>query len=240
MKKIFILLFMIITFLLHSEESVTVAGGAGYKRPINKINELFQQKTGIKIDAIYGNMQQIMTQIKESGKISIVFGDKDFLQNPSAGLNLSQTFDLGKGKLVLAVSKGKKIKKPEELLNKSYIKICLPDKKNAVYGKAGMEFLNNAKLYDRLEKKLIVTATVPQASTYLVSNEVDAAFINITDALGIKDQIGGYIFIDEKLYSPIEIIGGVIKDFEKDPAVLKYIEFLGSEDVKKILKESGL
>ena len=240
MKKLLISLLLFIALVLHSEDSITVAGGAGYRRPIDKINGLFQKKTGIKADTVYGNMQQIMTQIKESGKISIVFGDKDFLLNPSAELNITKTFSLGKGKLVIAFAKNKELDKPDDLLTGSFEKICIPDPKRAIYGKAGVEFLKNSKLYDRLEKKLIITATVPQASTYLVSKEVDAAFINITDALGINDRIGGYIYVDEKLYSPIDIIGGVIKNFENDPVVAKYTDFLADDNVKKILTEFGL
>lgn len=82
--------------------------------------------------------------------------------------------------------------------------------------------------------------TVPQVSAYLVSGDVDAGFIDITDAIGIRDQIGGYLEIDPQLYSPIQIVAGVLAGHEHEAAVKAWAEFLSSGTARTIMIRYGL
>ncbi|WP_444462172.1 molybdate ABC transporter substrate-binding protein [Rhodobacter capsulatus] len=71
-------------------------------------------------------------------------------------------------------------------------KVGIPDKKSAIYGKAGRQFPNHAGLAAKVDPKLITVATVPQVTAYLTSGDVDAGFLNIADAIGAKDDLGGW------------------------------------------------
>ena len=64
------------------------------------------------------------------------------------------------------------------------------------------------------------------------------AFINLTDALAHKDKIGGYIAIDEALYSPIIITAGKLDGCKKECEA--FLEFVSSETAKEILEKYGL
>ena len=85
-----------------------------------------------------------------------------------------------------------------------------------------------------------MVATVPQVSAYLVSGEVDAGFINLTEALGVRERIGGYLEIDRALYSPIRIVGGIVKGFEHQESVEALATFLKSDEAREILGKHGL
>ena len=83
-------------------DGLLVAAGAGYKRPLAKVYQRFSQESGITLDAIFGNMQQVIAQVERSGRIGVAIGDKSFLAR-------SAFFDafvpLGQGRLVIIFNK---------------------------------------------------------------------------------------------------------------------------------------
>lgn len=220
-------------------ESLTLAAGAGYKRPLTEIIQAYEASGGGKIDQIYGNMGQVMMQTKGSGAVALIVGEAGFLK--SSGLKFDSFHDLGAGILVIAYDKKTKLQDADDLLKPNVTRVALPDEKRAIYGKAAKELLRRTGLLKKIEKKLLVVATVPQVSAYLIGGEVEAGFINLTDAVYIKQKIGGYLTPDRTLYEPIKIVVGVLKGYEGKAGTKKFLNFLKTEPkVKEILKKSGL
>lgn len=228
-------LFITTLILANSLFAFTIASVAGYKKPVSEIVALYEKKSGQKVDIIFGNQAQIITSIKQSDSVIAVFGDKSSLEKTD--LKLLHSKILGHGRLVLASSKDKKVTKIEDLQHDDFKKIAFPDPNKAIYGIATKQALEKLNLYQKLESKLMPLSTVPQVSTYLMTNEVDAGFINLTNALSIKDKIGGYIEIDDKLYNKIEISVFALKNTKE---LKEFFEFLDSQEVKEISKRYGL
>ncbi|MGX3097727.1 molybdate ABC transporter substrate-binding protein [Helicobacter sp. 23-1046] len=184
----------------------------------------------------YGNLQQVIEQAKQSGKIDAILGDERFIEHSK--LKVNTPTPIGKGKLVLVGSKKARLKKLEDL--SKFKQIALPDAKKAIYGIAAVEFLQNAKLYEDLESKLLFLATVPQVSTYLIDGSVEVGFINISDYLASKDKLGTMIEIDSGLYSPINISIATLKK-SKNKELGAFIEFVSTnEEAKAIFAKYGL
>jgi molybdate transport system substrate-binding protein len=221
-------------------ETLTLAAGAGYKRPLTEIIQAYESAGGSKIDQIYGNMGQVMMQAKGSGSVAYIVGEEAFLKSGS-GLTFSSFYPLGQGTLVIAFGKKFPLKKPEDLCAPEVTKVALPDEKLAIYGKAAREFLRSTNLQEKLDKKLLVVSTVPQVSSYLISGDVEAGFINLTDALYTKDRIGGYLTPDRGLYTPIKLVLGVIKGYEEKDDTKRFIDFLTTNPaVKQIIEKAGM
>lgn len=216
-----------------------IASGAGYKKPLLEISEKFNNKYGINVNPIFGNMQVVSTQVKQSGSVGILIGDKKFLQNKTLGLEYHQYTLLGIGRLVLAYPKKLEKRKLEDLLKIDIARISIPDPTKAIYGNAAMEFLKNINYYEKIKDKILISSTVPQVSSYLISGEIDAGFINLTDAIGIVNEIGGYIILDDN-YSQIEIVAGTVKGFENDEVTELFLNYLSGNECKEILKKYGL
>lgn len=241
MKQFFIFFFLV-PYLCQSlafAKTLTLAAGAGYKRPVMEIIRAYESSGGTKIDQIYGNMGQVTMQAKGSGTVAFIVGEENFLK--SSGLPFVSFEKLGEGILVIAYGKRIKLAGQEDLLKPQVARIALPDEKRAIYGKAAKEFLRKTGLTDQLKEKLLVVATVPQVSAYLISGEVEAGFINLTDALYIKDKIGGYLTPDKVTYSPIRIVLGVLKGYEDKADTKKFVDFLKTNaGVKVIIKKAGM
>ena len=237
MKKI--LLIVCVALLSHVyADDLKIAVGAGYKKPVVEVLKVYEESGHGKIDAMYGNMAQIFAHAKQM-EIALVIADKKFLEKQKE-LNFVNYQNIGTGIAVIAYAKGVSFDGIEDLNKESIKSIAMPETKKAIYGDAGMEFLNNAKLYDRVKEKLLVVATVPQVSSYVSTHEVDVGIMNLTAAMDSIDKIGGYIKIPQSYYTPIEIVAGSLKACEADKACQAFVAFLKTPQAKEIFTKYGL
>lgn len=211
---------------------------AGYKKPIMKILRDFSRQTGLRVEPVFGNMQQIIAQAKLTGAMPILIGDKAFMESSQTPLSVFKP--IGKGRLVLAYRKGLKITGLKHLLSTRIERIGIADEKKTIYGKAAKECLLNEGLYEKLKGKLLVSPTVAQASAYLVLKEADAAFLNLTEALSIKDSISGFIELDARCYTPVEIGIGVIQGVKGFKGIGELLSFFDTDNTRAILLQHGL
>jgi molybdate transport system substrate-binding protein len=215
---------------------LVVAAGAGYKRPLARIYKAFEKKTGIQLSPVFGNMRQILSQVEKSARVGVAIGDQSFLEK-------SQLFEpfkpLGQGRLVIIYNKYP-ISTYDELVRKKIVYIAAPDPNKAIYGRAAFQFFERSGLEASLAGKMIVTATVPQVSGFVISGSVEAGFVNVTDAIAMKDSIGGWLEIPQDFYDPIRIGMAVTKGWADKAEVVAFGKFMEGSFAKKIFVEYGL
>lgn len=83
MKTRLFLFLLFFSSILHAETRV-MAAGAGYKRPVAELVRSYEKASGHKVEAFYGNMARVLAQARQSGKVSLILGDLDFLQKSTA------------------------------------------------------------------------------------------------------------------------------------------------------------
>jgi len=221
-------------------EEITLAAGAGFRRPIAEVAAAFEKAQGHKVAQIYGHMGQVIAQARDSGKVSVVCGDRSVLDT-AKGVNFTTFAKLGPGKLVIAYRKGLTLTKPEDITQADVKRIGIPDQTNAIYGKAGRQFLERAHLAAQIDLKLLAVATVPQVTSYVGSGEVDAGFVNATDAIGAAGNIGGFIEVDQKFYDPVDVsCAAVSSSAAGSAAVGGFLKFLETPEARAILTRYGL
>jgi molybdenum ABC transporter, periplasmic molybdate-binding protein len=239
MRKFALALCLVFAFAtLAQAEPLIVAAGAGYKKLVTDLAGAYEKKSGQKVELVFGNMGQVIAQAKGSGKIQVIIGEKGFLQQ--SGLGLASFHDLGHGALVVAWPKGKTLTRFEDVAGPSVKRLAMPDPKKAIYGLAGTEALAKAGLTAKVQDRLLVVATVPQVTAYLVLGEVDAGLTNLTDVMDLGGKIGGYFKVDEHLYSPIVIGAGVLANAQNHAAVSGFTSFLASPQAREIVRGHGL
>lgn len=228
-----LLIFLFIGIPSFSE--VFIASGAGYKKPLEAVSVLYEKQSGKKVLRSYGNLQQVIEQARQSGKIDAIFGDERFIKQSK--LLIKSTHLIGNGKLVLVANKNVALKNIKDL--ERINTIALPDSKKAIYGIAAMEFLQSVNYAELLKDKLMFLPTVPQVSAYLSQGSVEAGFMNLSDYLANKAQFGAMIEIPQNTYSPISIVVAALQD-AKDKELQEFISFLDSKEAKEVFKEFGL
>ena len=231
-----LLLFTLLSSLSVSADSLLIAAGAGYKKPLTELYAAFTQATDTQVEAAFGNMQQVLAQTRESGRVDLVIGEQGFLSK--TGL-FDRYVELGKGRLVLAYG-AKRLNGYEALTDPAVERIALPDPRKAIYGRAATQFLERSGLLPELKDKLMTLATVPQVSAYLVAGTVDTGFINITDALGLRGKIAGYEEIPGDLYDAPVIVLAVPKARTESEGAKTFADFLDSDAARAILAKHGI
>jgi molybdate transport system substrate-binding protein len=240
MKKLLVMIASVIVLTAsaaQANEEFVVASGAGFKKLVVDIADTCEKDFGVKMNMSFGNLGQVIAQIKTTGLVQAVIGDKRFLTK--AGTDFAESHLIGEGKLVLIWRKGLDIKSVDEITTDKVGRMAIPNTKKAIYGVAGMEYMESKGMTEAMQSKLHEVATVPQVTSYVVTGEVDAGFSNLTDTLGSLDKIGGYILIEEG-YKKIDIITGIIKGFETSEAADRYRKCVQSEQVKAVAKKHGL
>lgn len=247
MRKLIIFPFLLTLVMAHgmpqsamsaAAKKLTMAAGAGYKKMVTELSSAFTEAHGIEAEQIYGNMAQVVAQAKNSGLVDCVIGSKSFLENSE--LDLAALHTVGRGKLVAVFAKDVKLKDPLDVVRRDITRVSHPDPKKAIYGRAADEFLHNAGVYKKVKDNLLVVATVPQVSSYVLSKEVDVGFVNLTDALGLEDKIGGILLVDQKYYSPIVIVAGALTTAPNPESLKVFAKFLATEQARKIVAKHGL
>lgn len=218
-------------------DALLVAAGAGYRKPVMELLEDFSKSSGMRTEASFGNMRQVETQARQNPDIALMIGDRAFLEP----MGLAERFQpLGRGRLVLVTARGQAIATLADLREPRFRRIALPDRTRAVYGNAAATCLARLGLAQPLAGRLVEVATVPQVSAYVATGEVDAGFLNRTEALALQGRAGAAIDAPQDCYDPIELSVGVLKGRAGGAAARAFLDYLASPAVRQVLERHGM
>ena len=239
--------------LAQAQTSATllIMAGAGYKRPVEALCAAFTQASGLVVERSYGNLQQIFAQAKASGWVDVLVGDASFIDK-AQDLALPRRIRLGQGILTLAWRR--KLPVPagvsglagvRELLAEPEYSVAMPNPQQAIYGHAAQQLLQAQGLWDGLQNRLKVVGTVPQVSAYLASGDMDLGFINLTEALALRDQLGGFIQLPsgDGSYTEVAIVAASPEASNSPEAlanIQKFALFLETPGAREMLRRAGL
>jgi molybdate transport system substrate-binding protein len=220
-------------------DEFTLAAGAGFRRPIGEVAAAYQAASGHEVLQIYGHLGQVFAQARESGQVSLVCGDRTAL-DAAPGLSFTHTARLGLGRLVIAYRKGLTLKEPGDIAKADIERIGIPDQAQAIYGKAGRQFLDRTGLAANVDAKLVAVATVPQVTSYVACGEIDAGFVNATEAIGAAANIGGHVEVGAAFYDAVEVVCAIPSSAKNPVAAQGFAGFLEADAARAILQRHGL
>lgn len=213
-------------------ETLFMGAAAGYKKPLEVLLTQFSQASGHEVKRFYGNVSQVLKQAELDGRVDLVVGDEAFIQK--SGLSVVESASLGQGVLVLVYRKGVEVNALSQL---NSLRVAMAEPKQAIFGQATQQWLTNHTDIKIADLKQV--STIPQVMAYISSGEVDAGFVNLTEALASSGKIGGYLTLDAKDYTPIRIQAARL-DAVDSAALTDLMTFLRSESAQQQLRSFGL
>lgn len=218
-------------------DTVLVAAMGGYRKPVLELVDAFRKETGIEAQAAFGHIKQIETQARQNREVAFLIGDKSLLE-PTG---LFSHFDpLGTGRLVLLAAKGKTLSSPDDLKGPAFARIAVAHRTRTVFGGAADVCVKRLHLAGALAPKLLEVEGVPQVGSYISSGEVDAGFVNKTEALALAERVGPALELPQSCYDPIEISLGTLKDRTLTAAQSRFQVFMQGEMARRIMSANGL
>jgi len=120
--------------------------------------------------------------------------------------------------------------------------ISIANPETAPYGKASIEALKNAKLYDEVEKNIVYAQKISETLSQALSAS-DVGFIAASALFSEKmakyKEGTNYIFVPQKLYTPIDQGIVLLKHAENNADAKAFYEFILGDKAKEIFKKFG-
>ena len=148
------------------------------------------------------------------------------------------------GQLALIVSRvsGTHLEKSasyESVLAKAN-KVAIANPDLAPYGKAAVQYLKAAKLWDGVKGKLVFGENISETAQYVSSGNADAGFVALSLVLSprLKDK-GRWVEVPPSLYSPILQSAVLTTQGGPNRAARRYLEFLTGSEARAIFALYG-
>ncbi len=222
-------------------ESLNVAVAANFMQPFKEIAKLFESKNMISTSGTFASSGHLAGQIINGAPYDIFLSADE--ERPATlfqkGL-AEKPFVYARGRVVLWSAKKELcgvsgwqavVKHP------SVKKIAVASPKVAPYGAASMTAIEQSRLLNVVQNKLVYPENIAQAFQYAATESADAAFCALSAALSEQGKKGCYFEVDE---APPIVQGGCILMRAKDrEAVKKFANFLNSPEANSIRKKYG-
>jgi len=130
----------------------------------------------------------------------------------------------------------------EVLTQKDIAKIAIANPRTAPYGKAAVEVLDHAGLYEKVRHKFVYGESIAQTVAY-ATNAADIGIVALSALYAPQmtkwRTAEHYKEVDSSLYTPIDQGMVLLKNVQDNSDAKAFYDFLGSKRVKAILKRYG-
>ncbi len=169
--------------------AVSVAVAANLKPAFEEIARAFQARSGVEVKATYGGSGNFFAQIQNGAPFDLFLSaDADFpAKVAAAGLADGRPFTYAHGALVVWVPNGSRLdldgKGLAALADPAVQKLAIPNPQVAPYGRAAVEALKAAGLFDLVKDRLVLGQNVSQTAQFVQSGNSQAGLLPLSLAL---------------------------------------------------------
>ncbi|HFU74503.1 MAG TPA: molybdate ABC transporter substrate-binding protein [Helicobacteraceae bacterium] len=222
---------------------ITVAVSANVSYAIDALKEAFvKQHPQVEVRIILGSSGKLRAQIEHGAPYGIFLSAN--VDYPASlyenGMGVEAPCVYAQGSLAMLSVTALDISKGMKLLSDSSIKtIAMANPKTAPYGKATLQALKQAHVYDQVVSKIIYGESISQTVAYTV-NAADIGFIAtsalFTPHMQAYQEGVHWIRVNNKLYEPIE--QGMLL-LNSTPEYRLFYDFMLSDTAQNILAAYG-
>lgn len=226
--------------------SINIAVAANVSYAISDLKKEFnKQYPDTKVRVTLGGSGKLTAQIINGAPYHIFMSAN--MKYPEAlykdGSASTKPLIYAQGSLAILSNRKQDFSKGINLIANSNIKrIAIANPKTAPYGKATIEALKNAKLYESVKKKFVYGESISQTVSYTVT-ATDIGFIAKSSLYSPKMKRFkkgiNWIDLNSELYTPINQGIVILKNGKNSSDVKAFYDFIQSQKAKKIFKEFG-
>ncbi len=228
-------------------QSLRVAAAADLQFAMKDLAGQYEKQSGTRIEVSYGSSGNFRAQIENGAPFDVFFSADAMYpeQLVKAGVADGQSlFVYAQGHLVLWAPAGSNLnlaKRGFDALKDARVKkIAIANPEHAPYGRAAVAALQKAGLYDELKPKLVLGENISQAAQFAQSGSAQIGIVarSLTSAESMKD--GESWEIPAAYYPPILQEAVIVNASQNKTAAKAFLDFVRSNDGRKILSKYGL
>lgn len=224
-------------------DEILVAAAASLTDALKEIGSSYQGNTKHKVNFTFGSSSTLARQIEEGAPADIFFS-ADLAQMD--GIEKSGRLEPGARKnflsnqLVMVVPNDSRlaITSPQDLLKPEVKRIALAEPSSVPAGVYSKKYLQDEKLWDKVERKVVPVLDVRATLASVESGNVEAGFVYKTDAaISKKVRVAYEVPIDRgpRITYPVAIL----KDSRRKAAARDFMNYLLGPEGSKVFRKYG-
>jgi molybdate transport system substrate-binding protein len=217
---------------------LTVAAAANLTAAFDQVGKAFKEESGIEPTFSYGPTAALAKQIENGAPMDVfAAADTEHVDQLLVGGHIAPGTRAIYAKGVLAMwAPEAKIRTLADLALPEVKFVAIAQPELAPYGRAAVEALQAAKLWEKVQPKVVYANSVSQARQMASTGNAEAALTAYS--LVFKDA-GTVLRVDAKLYAPIEQALGVVANSPHDEEARAFAAFVLGPRGKSILAQNG-
>lgn len=223
---------------------LTISAAASLTDALKEIQQQFEEvHPNVKLNFNFGASGALQKQIENGAPadlfLSAAAKNMKTLVDAKLIANENQTDLLSNG-LVLVTSKSSKtsLSTVNDLLNDDVKTVAIGIPESVPAGSYTKEALEQAKLWDSLQSKIVQAKDVRQVLQYVETGNADAGFVYMTDALS-SDKVNVVLTVDPATYTPITYPIGIVTATKHIQESKQFYDYLHTEEAMAVFEKFG-
>ena len=217
---------------------ISVAAASNLTDAFQEIGREFTRRTGIPVAFNFASTAQLAYQIENAAPFDVfAAADREHVEALVRSGRIEQVGSgiFARGQLALWSSNHPELRALSDLQRAEVRYVAIASPGSAPYGRAAVEALKSARLWEAVERKIVYANNINMAKQLAATGNADAAITSIS--LVLKDR--GAIPIDDRLHLPIDLAIGVVTRSARHQNAARFVAFVLGEDGKIILRRFG-
>jgi len=228
-----------------AERRVAVAAASDLQTVLPTLAAEFEKATGITAVVTFGSSGSFFAQIQNGAPFDAFFSaDVDYPKRlvASGFAEANSLYDYATGHLVvwtrsdsgIDVMRGLSIVADERVK-----RVAIANPQYAPYGRAAVAALQHQKLYDRVQKKLVLGENLSQTAQFAQTGNAQVGIISLSLALGPALKGGKYAEVPTTFHPPIQQAAVVVSGAKNKAAARQLLDYLRRPETAKLLQSFG-
>ena len=227
-------------------QEVRVAAAADLEFAMQDVAAQFEKHTGTKVDVTYGSSGNFFSQLQNGAPFDLFFSaDIDYPRKlEAAGLAEPGTlYQYAVGRIAIWTPADAKVDVAslgwKALLDASVQKIAIANPEHAPYGRAAVEALKKAGIYDQVKPKLVFGENISQTAQFVQSGSAQAGIVALSLAVSPAMKDGQRWEIPSALYRPLEQGVVILESSTNQQAAHAFLRYLRTPEAQALLMRYG-
>ena len=228
------------------QAALRVAAAADLQFALKDIAQQYEHEAGHKIEITFGSSGSFFSQLQNGAPFDVFFSaDVEYAKRLQQN-NLAEPSNFLKyatGRIVIWMPPETKLDLAEQkwnaLLDPAVQKIAIANPEHAPYGRAAVEALKRAGIYDKVQPKLVYGENIAQAAQFVQSGNAQAGIIALSLAVSPMMKTGQQCRGPVDQYTPIEQAAVILKTARDKESARAFLAFVSSDAGQRTLESYG-
>lgn len=224
---------------------ITIAAAADMHSAMDDLILQYKKTHPVAMSAVYGSSGKFFSQITNGAPFDAFFSANAGYPRELEKKGLSvpgSRFRYGIGRIVLWTpeSSGLEVGKGMAILSDPRVKkIAIANPEHAPYGKAAVEAMQHAKVYENGKDRLVMGENISQTAQYVSSGNAQVGFLALSLTKTPALQSGHYWIVPSSLYTELAQEAVILKQSKSQKDLSDFFAFVRGPEGKAILTKFG-